>query len=368
MTKKTRYFLLVSAAILAIGLTTGALASFMGLPITVFSSAAGPAELEYVPSNAAIVAYADVRDVMNSEFRQRIRQFEPEGRERDEFLEKTGLDIEHDIDTVVAAMLPREAAASGGRKDSALVLARGRFDVVRLEGLAREHGGQVEEYQGARLIRHQEEGENPSEMALGFIEPGLVAIGTYSAVRQAIDTKRGGPNVLSNTEMMRLVAELGTNNAWAVGRFDALTDRADLPSEIMTQVPAITWFSAAGHVNGGLSGLLKAEARDEEAAQNMRDMLRGFVALAKLQADSRPELRVMVDSLQLGGVGKTVVLSFTLPTEFFEVLGALAGAKREAAAGMEQAADGIQEAGEAQREAARKLREAADRLERQNPR
>lgn len=368
MTKKTRYFLMVSGAILAIGLTTGLVASFMGLPITVFSSAAGPAELEYVPANAAIVAYADVRDVMNSEFRQRIRKFEPDGRERDEFLQKTGLDIEHDIDTVVAAVLPRAEGRTGVSKDSALVLARGRFDLVRLEGLAREHGGQVEEYEGVRLIRHVGDGDHPSEMALGFVEPGLVAIGSYSAVRQAIDTRRSGRNVIGNTELMRLVADLGTNNAWAVGRFDALAARADLPGEMLSQVPAITWFSAAGHVNGGLSGLLRAEARDEEAAQNMRDMLRGFVALAKLQAGNRPEMQAMVQSLQLGGTGRTVMISFTLPTEFFEVLGALGAAQREAADGMREAAEGIRGAGEAQREAARKLREAADRLERDNPR
>jgi hypothetical protein len=361
MTIKTRYFLLGSAAVLAIGLTTGVIASFMGLPIAVFSSAAGPSELEYVPANAAVVAYADVRNVMNSEFRQRVRMFEPEGRERDEFQQRTGLDIEHDIDTVVAAMLPGQ----GGLENGALVLARGRFDVVRLEGLAREHGGQVEDYLGTRLIRHTEDQGRRPDMALGFIEPGLVAIGSYPAVRASIDARQEGRNIMSNTEMMRLVAELGTNNAWAVGQFDAITARADLPGEILSQMPAITWFSAAGHVNGGLSGLLKVEARDEAAAQNMRDIVRGFVALARLQADNRPEMQTLVQSLQLSGDGRNVAISFTLPTEIFEVLGAIANAQRGAAQGMREAAEGMERARDAQIEAARKLREAAEKLERQ---
>lgn len=364
MTNKTRYFLLGSAAILAIGLTTGVVASFMGMPIAVFSSAAGPTELEFVPENAAIVAYADVRDVMNSEFRQRIRAFEPQGSERDDFREKTGLDIENDIDTVVAAMMP----GGSGPQDGALVLARGRFDVVRLEGLAREHGGQVEDYLGARLIRHVEEGDNDADLALGFLEPGLVAIGTYPAVRGSVEARFEGRNVLSNTELMRLVGELGTNNAWAVGRFDALAARADLPGEVLSQVPAITWFSAAGHVNGGLSGLLKVEARDDAAAQNMRDMLRGFVAMARMQSEGRPEIQTLVQSLQLSGEGRNVALSFTLPTEVFEALGAIAEAQREAADGMREAAEGMEQARDAQLEAARKLREAAERLERQHPR
>ena len=73
MTKKTRNFVLVSGAILTVGLGTGLVASYMGLPVSLLSSAAGPDELQYVPQNAAVVAYANVRDVMNSEFRQRFR-------------------------------------------------------------------------------------------------------------------------------------------------------------------------------------------------------------------------------------------------------------------------------------------------------
>ena len=67
----------VAGAILAVGLGTGLVASYMGLPVSVFSSAAGPDELQYVPADAAVVAYANVRDVMNSEFRQRFKDIEP---------------------------------------------------------------------------------------------------------------------------------------------------------------------------------------------------------------------------------------------------------------------------------------------------
>ena len=79
MSNKTRYFVLTAGAILAIGLTTGLVASFMGLPVA-FSRAAGPDELQYVPADAAVVAYANVRDVMNSNFRERFRKFEPDTR------------------------------------------------------------------------------------------------------------------------------------------------------------------------------------------------------------------------------------------------------------------------------------------------
>lgn len=332
MSNKTRYFVVVSAAILAVGLGTGLVASYMGLPVSVFSSAAGPDELQYVPANASVVAYANVRDVMNSEFRQRFRQMEPPSADRNEFEEQTGINIETDIDSVVAAMMP--GAVSGFGK-GALVLARGRFQASRLEALALEHGAVVEDYQGKRIITHEgDHGPADGKLALGFIEADLVALGSDGAVRGAIDARRENRNVVSNNEMMRLVAELDNSNAWAVGRFDELAKEANFPSEIAGQVPAITWFSAAGHINGGLSGVLKAETKDDESAQNVRDVVRGFLAIAKMQAGTKPGMREMVDSLQLSGDGKNVALAFSVPTELLDVIEAMGKAHHKG--GLEQ--------------------------------
>lgn len=331
MTKGTRYFVMASGAVLAVGLTSGLVASYVGLP-TVFTRSAAPDELEYVPSDAAVVAYANVREVMNSQFRQRFREMEPHSQDREDFEAKTGLNVERDIDSVVAAMMPQTAGGTidtDNPEKSALILARGRFDQGRLEALAREHGGQVEDYQGTRLLTHLSDDEGKdSRMAMGFVDQTLIALGNADAVRRAIDAHRSGRTVTSNTALMQQVAQLDGNNAWAVGRFDAVANGAQLPEEIRAQVPAVTWFSAAGHVNGGVSGIVKAEARDEEAAQNLHDMLRGFLALAKLQSGTEPAMKQLVDSLQLTGDGKTVTVQFTLASEVFDALEQLHKAKR----------------------------------------
>ncbi len=318
MTSKTRYFVLTAFGILALGLTTGLVASLAGgLPVAL-SRAAGPDDLSYVPSQAVAVAYANVQEVMASELRQRLKKLEPDTADRDDFETKTGVNIERDIDTVVAAML---TGAEGAEPDSRpLVVARGRFDQVRIEGLAREHGGAVEDYQGVRVISHAGDGHT---MALGFIESGAVAVGSVEAVRAAIDAKRSGRSVLSNTELMRLVGDLDSSNAWVVGRFDAMAGKAGLPTELQNKVPALSWFSAAGHLNGGITGTFKAEAKDDEAATNLRDMLRGVMAMAKLQASDKPAMKAMVDSLQLGGEGKTVAVAFAVPAEMFDALEAM---------------------------------------------
>ncbi len=328
MSNRTRYFVLTAGAVLAVGLTTGLVASYLGLPIAL-SRAAGPDELQYVPADAAVVAYANVRDVMSSNFRERFRRLEPDTSERDEFEQKTGVNIEQDIHTVVAAMMPKaDGTVNWGPEAGMLVLARGRFEHPRLEALALEHGGTVEDYQGKRLLTHVKDSGEP-DMALGFIDVDLIALGSYTAIKKAIDAA-GGTNVFSNTELMRQINDLDASNAWAVGRFDAIAQAGHLPGELQAQVPAIQWFSAAGQVNGGVSGVFKAEARDEAAAQNLRDILRGFLAMAKMQAESRPEIKTVVDSLQLSGDGKNVALSFALPSELFDALEAMANLRRGA--------------------------------------
>ena len=325
MSNKTRYFVLTAAAILAVGLATGLVASFMGLPVA-FSRAAGPDELQYVPADAAVVAYANVRDVMSSNFRERFRKLEPNTSERDEFQQKTGVNIEEDIHTVVAAMIPDPPGTEVAHPRGVLVLARGRFEQDRLEALALEHGGKVEDFEGKRLLTHVKESGEP-DMAVGFLEADLIALGSYEAIKKAISAG-SGKNVVSNTELMRQINDLENSNAWAVGRFDAIANSGNVPSEIRSHMPAIHWFSAATHFNGALSAVVKAEALNDEAAQNLRDVVRGFVAMAKMHAGSRPEIKTVVDSLELTGDGKQVALSFTIPSEVFDALEALSNQRR----------------------------------------
>src|SRR5438552_1538384 len=106
MTAKTRYFVVSSLLVMFVGVGTGLVAYYRGVPVP-FGAKAGPEELQYVPRDAAIVAYANVREIMASDVRQRVRRLES-GQENGqrELQEQTGIDIETDIDHVVAALGP----------------------------------------------------------------------------------------------------------------------------------------------------------------------------------------------------------------------------------------------------------------------
>jgi hypothetical protein len=231
------------------------------------------------------------------------------------FKEQTGIDIESDIDHVVASLEPRADGES-----ASLVLARGRFNEGTIETSMRQHGATVEEYQGKRLILRTTPSGTDEPFALSFIEPGLIAIGNAPMVRTAIDLQKSGDNVRMNTELMGLLESLEPGHAWVVGRVDALRSDGRLPTGIAERLPAITWFSVRGQVDSQISGTVRADTRDERAANDLRDVVRGFLALAKLQAGSRPELQAVIQSLELGGAGNSVALSFSIPGEVFDKL------------------------------------------------
>lgn len=330
MTRKTRIFVLASLLVLCAGVGTG-LVAYFGLATSVFTAAAGgPDELRYLPGHATLVAFADVHQVMTSELRGRLRTAMPfTGDGQKTFQADTGINLETDIDRVVFGLTPVPGgpggnagsdggAAASGRDGatSGLLLARGRFDAVRVEAFLRERGAAVESYKGhPYFTQPHREGA-----ALAFLEPGLVAVGGTSLVRRAIDLKGGGDSVVTNEALMSRVRDLERGNVWAVGRFDALTATANMTQGMMGQLPAITWFSASGQVDAGVRAALKAETRDEEAGTALRDLVRGIFALAKFQVGARPDLQSLLQTVQLGGTAETVTLSLDLSPQMLDAL------------------------------------------------
>jgi len=325
MTKRTRIFLFASAGVLVAGLTTGLVAWASGAAA---AGSSGPDELAYVPGTANMVAYADVRQVMNSPFHDRFRQYQrgnpsgPYGIEA-----RTGIDFERDIDRVLIASLagqrgpvfpPPPGSGAAPNQGVSLLVARGRFDAVRIEGLMREQGAEVEQYRGTRLVSIKDDSHDAT---LAFVEPGLVLFGAGDGVRRALDVKAGAANgIAGNREFMTLVDGVDEGTAWSVAKFDSLSGSTPIPNAVVNQLPPINWLAASGRIDSGLHGLVRAEAQDEQSAQNLRDVVQGFLALARLQSTREPAYKGMLDSVALNADGKSVSLSFDVTPAALDLL------------------------------------------------
>jgi hypothetical protein len=329
MTTRTRYFVITSLLVLFVGVGTGLVAYYVGFPGGVFQAQTHIGDLQMLPRDAHLVAYANVREVMRSELREKIRTALPiSGEGQQELFDRTGINLETDINEVIASVAP--SSGDQPMPPRVLVLARGIFDTTRIEGMMLQHGAHVEEYKGVRLIVAGPIGPAATTNSFGvaFISASFAALGDTSLIRAAVDQKGTGPGVTSNAELMSLVRSFDGGHAWAVGHFSALASHAQLPAVLAGQLPPITWFAANAQVDSGVRGTLRADARDQAAADNLREIVRGFIALVRLQAASMPDLEVFLDSLALGGTGTTVSLSFEVPGQLVDRLASLAAAPK----------------------------------------
>jgi hypothetical protein len=165
--------------------------------------------------------------------------------------------------------------------------------------------------------------DNTDNMAIAFLQPDLIALGHADLVRAAIDlSSNASPaaNVTSNAEVMNLVRDAAGDTAWVVGHFDAVSRRIGVPNALRQQVPPLRMVAAKARINGGVKATIRAETADEAAANQVRDVVRGFVSLIRLQAGAKPELQDALKSIELGGHGNTVQLSFALTAQAFRAV------------------------------------------------
>jgi hypothetical protein len=312
MLVRTRYFFVGSALILAVGLCAGLVAYYSGnLPLR--ASTIGPAELTYLPAATTGVAYANVREIMNSDFRKKLSTMLPAGAGKHTLLSETGIDIDQDIDSVVAGI------QTGGSSEIPVVFLRGRFDSARIETVATTRGATREQHEGRSLLVFQREG--PSTPAIAFLESDLVALGDAAALRRAIDVSVRRESVVERPEIMKLVAAVdGAGNAWAIGRLDALTEHRVLPEPVSRALPSVEWVSATFDVGRAVNGRLRADAADDATGEQLRSVVNGAVSAARMVAANDPRLAAALSSVRTSGSGPTVELSFTVPQEMIDLI------------------------------------------------
>ena len=61
------------------------------------------------------------------------------------------------------------------------------------------------------------------------------------------------------------------------------------------------------------------DGRDDQAAEYLRDIVRGGLALIKMQSGD-PQFAALANSIRLEGSGKTVSVSFSVPADLIDLL------------------------------------------------
>jgi hypothetical protein len=241
---------------------------------------------------------------------------------------KTGLSPERDLDQVYIA---GTRAGAPGRGGDALVLVTGRFDRAKVaRAIETERKGVTSKnVQGTTVYLFNEDAAGRGAGAAAFIDDGTMVMGDQATVERTVTARAKGEVPLrENAGLLTLLESVKPGSTfWMVGDQTLL---ANMPKTVpgmgapgtsqSIELPALKSLVVTGDLDPQVSIDLTGEAGDEAAAKNLADVVRGFVALASLQASQKPELKQLASAISVTTEAARVHVAARVPYEVIESL------------------------------------------------
>ena len=246
----------------------------------------------------------------------------------DELEQKTGLNPERDVDQVYIA---GSQAGVPGRSGDALVVVTGRFDRAKVaRAIETERKGVTSKnVSGTVVYLFNESASGKGTGATAFLDDNTLVMGTQASVEQTVIARAKGEAPLrDNAALLTLLEGVKPGSTfWMVGDQTLLSN---MPKAIpgpggpgtsqSIELPALKSLVVTGDLEPQVSIDLTGETGDEPAAKNLADVVRGFVALASLQASQKPELKQLASAISVTTETTRVHVAARVPYEVLESL------------------------------------------------
>ncbi|HEV7499642.1 MAG TPA: hypothetical protein VGQ33_06540 [Vicinamibacteria bacterium] len=245
-----------------------------------------------------------------------------------ELEEKTGLNPERDLDQVYVA---GSQAGVPGRNGDALIVVTGRFDRAKVaRAIETERKGVTSKnVSGTVVYLFNESASGKGTGATAFLDDNTLVMGTQASVEQTVSARAKGEAPLrDNAALLGLLEGVKPGSTfWMVGDQTLLSN---MPKAIpgpggpgtsqSIELPALKSLTVTGDLEPQVSLDITGEAADEPAAKNLADVVRGFVALASLQANQKPELKQLASAISVTTEASRVHVAARVPYEVLDSL------------------------------------------------
>ena len=310
----------------------GSLAAVGALYLDPARAAVGPLPPEglALPAGTRYVMGFDVRRFVSSPLYTRYASDRASNRLRafTELEEKTGLNPERDLDQVYIA---GSQAAAPGRGGDAIVVVTGRFDRAKLSRAIETEKRAVswKNLQGTTVYLFNEDEAGRGKAAAAFLDDDTLVMGAQSGVEQVVTARaRGEAPLRDNATLLALIEGVKPGSTfWMVGDQTLLSN---MPKAIpgpggpgtsqSLELPSLKSLTVTGDLEPQVSLDATGEAADEAAARNLADVVRGFVALASLQANQKPELKQLASAISVTTEQSRVRVAARFPYELLDSL------------------------------------------------
>lgn len=329
----TRSRLVLLAASLVVIL--GALGAAGALYLDPARAAVGPLPPEALslPGDTRFVMGLDMKRFVASPFYKRMNAAAADRKSRpfSEIEDKTGLNPERDIDQIIVAGGGQGFRPGRGGQGAVIVLGRfDRYKVSRAIETESKKGVTTKTLQGTTIYLFSEGRTGDAAAAVAFIDDGALVMGSQRDVEHVVSARSRGEATLSgNAALLTLLESVRPGSTfWVAGDQTALQG---LPRSLpgaggpggtsqSIELPSLKSVIVTGDLDPEVALDVTGEAADEAAARNLADVVRGFVALATLQAGQKPELKQLASAVSVTTEATRVRVNARFPYALLDTL------------------------------------------------
>jgi hypothetical protein len=185
----------------------------------------------------------------------------------------------------------------------------GRFDRYKVSrAIETESKSKVttKTLQGSTIYLFSEGQAGDAKAAVAFIDDGALVMGSQRDVEHVVAARsRGEATLAGNAALLALVESVRPGSTFWVAGDQTILQR--MPRSIpggggtsqSIELPTLKSVIVTGDLDPEVALDVTGETADEAAARNLADVVRGFVALASLQAGQKPELKQLASAVSV---------------------------------------------------------------------
>lgn len=275
-----------------------------------------------IPHEVQQLVMVDYRAMQNSDSAMQLkdRVMPPELKQFDEALRKSGLNDNHDVDSLAFALY--RVGTSGDQMDTVGV-AQGQFSVEDMIAGFKKQRVKPTIVRDNRIYPMGKTG-----MVLCFVDPSTMVFGSTSAVKQALDARDGvSPNLLTNGPMMDAMRTVESEPLWSVldqkgtqtmmkqilGEAGSVADYDSVRKRLIA-----SWYTM--DFQHGVRFDLTISTGDNFAAATVSSLLNAAVLYRKMSGSSDAEKAALADTDIASNSGQLTVHFAASDSDFSSLL------------------------------------------------
>ena len=308
---------LVAVAVLGLALVAGLAAGYWWFAMRSQPIGPLPAEAAILPGDAAIVGGIDVRRITTGANYKKYMAaaMEDAGKELKELEQKTGINVERDVEGLYGA-----GDKVAGEQAGVMVLV-GKFDADRIGKAIKDDPKSkattttVEGY----TVYEMKEGEKVSGH-LAVPSPRVLVAGTPAMVAATLANLKGGKGgVAGNPELVAALKAIEPGQGfWLLATPKAMAEAPKPGEGGVPPFPMPKSVLFTGQFDPAVSFKLTGAMADEAAAKDLAEKITGLKAMAAMFAADKPEVGEAAQALSVTNTGKNVVVALSLSPALLE--------------------------------------------------